>query len=252
MATPIKELPSPFGESKAGKGLVATRLEKRVFDDLDLQSAAHPPLPSFDVAVEDTASNTLFMLIRTRGKDQIDSVRSLLANVHETFDKTLIDEYDVSAYAVAFLFDANANGMRKTVDVFRQRYETCFGDLSQVNHSRWTNTEISPVGCFVIHRNPDEEVGTLEDHLAPMVASEWSERYDLAQDFINGNRNESDKVSRDEASRLKAVITAAGQFFVPGAGLSQVIRRAGVSDAAFEQSPLSRELVAFLKSTPWP
>lgn len=249
---PIRELPSPFGDSAVGKGLIATRLRKRVFDDLDLQSAAHLPPPSFDVAVRDTANSTMFILIRTNGKDQVDAVQSLLADVHETFDDTLIETFEVSAFAVAFLFDANAIGMTKTMDTFRKRYSSRFGDLSQVDHGRWANTDISPVGCFVFHRGPDEEVGTLEDHMVPMVESEWSDRYAMAREFIHGNRTESDRVSRDEASQLKAVITAVGQFSVPGAGLTQVIGRAGLSDAAFEQSSLSQDLVAFLTATPWP
>ena len=34
-----------------------------------------------------------------------------------------------------------------------------------------------PVGCFVFHRSATDETGTLEDHLAPMAASAWPQRY---------------------------------------------------------------------------
>lgn len=248
----IRELPSPFGRSPtASKGLLATRLERRGIEDLNLQMATHPPLPSFEAIVEDTASKTMFMLIRTNGKDQVDPVHNLLRDLQDTFDETLVDTYDVAEYAAAFLFDANAVGVTATIDDFRQRYNNHFGDLSGVDHGTWDTTKISPVGCFVFHDRNDDQTGTLEDHLAPMVNTEWPDRYAKAYDFINDYSNESDKVSGSGASQLKAVITAAGQFRVPGAGLTQVIGRGGLSKAVFEESSLSQELVAFLMADPW-
>ena len=213
--------------------------------------ATHPPLPSFEAIVEDTASKTMFMLIRTNGKDQVDPVHNLLRDLQDTFDETLVDTYDVAEYAAAFLFDANAVGVTATIDDFRQRYNNHFGDLSGVDHGTWDTTKISPVGCFVFHDRNDDQTGTLEDHLAPMVNTEWPDRYAKAYDFINDYSNESDKVSGSGASQLKAVITAAGQFRVPGAGLTQVIGRGGLSKAVFEESSLSQELVAFLMADPW-
>jgi len=248
----IRELPSPFGRSPtASKGLLATRLERRGIEDLNLQMATHPQLPNFEAIVEDTTSNTMFMMIRTNGKDQVDTVQNLLRDMHDTFDETLVDTYDVTEYAAAFLFDANAVGMTATIDDFRQRYNNHFGDLSGVDHGTWDTTEISPVGCFVFHDRNDDQTGTLEDHLAPMVDTEWPDRYAKARAFIHDNRNETDRVSRTGASQLKAVITAAGQFHVPGAGLTQVVGRRGLPNTVFKESPLSKELVAFLTATPW-
>ena len=248
----IRQLPSPFGRSPtASKGLLATRLERRSIEDLNLQMATHPPLPSFEAIVEDTASNTMFMLIRTNGKDQVETVQNLLIDLRDTFDETLVDTYDVAEYAAAFLFDANAIGTAATIDDFRQRYDNHFGDLSGVDHGTWDTTEISPVGCFVFHDRSGDRTGTLEDQLAPMVDTEWPDRYAKAHVFIDNNMEESDKVYGSRASQLKAVITAAGQFRVPGAGLTQVIGRGGLPKAVFEESSLSKELVAFLMAAPW-
>ena len=213
--------------------------------------ATHPPLPSFEAIVEDTSSNTMFMMIRTSGKDQVDPVHNLLRDLHDTFDETLVDTYDVAEYAAAFLFDANAVGMTTTIDDFRQRYNNHFGDLSGVDHGTWGTTEISPVGCFVFHDRSGDRTGTLEDQLAPMADTEWPDRYAKAHAFIDNNMDESDKVYGSRASQLKAVITAAGQFRVPGAGLTQVIGRGGLPKAVFEESSLSKELVAFLMAAPW-
>lgn len=249
----ISKLPSPFGNGKiARKGLIASRLEQRAFDDLSLQSAANPPLPSFEAIVKGADPETMFVLVRTNGKDQVDAVQHMLRVLQVTFDETHVDEYGVSEYATAFLLDANTIGVSATVNQFRQRYESHFGDLSGVDHSRWATTDVSPVGCFVFHAETEDQTGTLEDHLAPMVQAEWPSRYAKALEFIHENRNDSDKVSRNRASQLKAVITAAGQFHVPGADLTRVIGRDGrLRNTAFEQSLLSRDLVSFLKTAPW-
>jgi len=248
----IRELPSPFGPSDtARKGLLATRLERRDIEDLNLQMAAHPPLPSFDAIVEDTAADTMFMLVRTHGKDRVKAVQELLEELRVIFDRTLVDTYKVTEYAIAFLFDANSIGMVKTINCFRKRYTDDFGDLSRVDHGKWTTTEVSPVGCFVFHTESTDKTGTLDDHLASMAKTEWPGRYTKAHTFIDDNRKESDRVSRSGPRRLKAVITAAGQFRVPGAGLTQVIGCGGLPKTVFEESSLSRDLVAFLKATPW-
>ena len=165
----IRELPSPFGVGKtASKGLIASQLERRVFgEDLTLRRAAYLPPPSFEAIVQHTASETMFMLIRIEGKDQFDAVQNLLKDLHETFDDAPIDTYDVSKYAVAFLFDANALGMTETINDFRQRYNNHFGDLSGIDHGTWIMTDVSPVGCFIFHNGTDDRTGTLEDHLGP-------------------------------------------------------------------------------------
>ncbi len=195
----------------------------------------------------------MFVLIRTHGKDQVNAVQELLKDLHEIFDceGEPIDWYDVSEYAAAFLFDADAIGVTATVNEFRERYGPHFGDLSAVDHGKWVKTDTSSVGCFVFHKGTDDETGTLEDHLAPMTRAEWPDRYAKAHDFIHDNRNDSDRVSRSCASQLKAVITAAGQFRAPGDGLTHVIGRDGLSSTAFEESSLCKELVDFLKATPW-
>lgn len=248
----IRELPSPFGPSDtARKGLLARRLERRDIEDLNLQMAAHPPLPSFDAIVEDTDADTMFILVRTHGKDRVKAVQGLLADLRLIFDPTLVDTFDVAEYAIAFLFDANAIGLVKTINCFRQRYTDDFGDLSGADHGKWTTTEVSPVGCFVFHTESTDKTGTLDDHLASMARAEWPDRYVKAHAFVRDNRKESDRVSGSGARQLKAVITAAGQFHVPGAGLTQVIGCSGLSKTVFEESSLSKDLVAFLRATPW-
>ena len=107
------------------------------------------------------------------------------------------------------------------------------------------------MGFFVFRKSAQEETGTLENHLAPMAESAWPDRYGKARKFIDTNMDAEDKVSSKDAERLKAIITATGQFNHPGDPMSIIIGRGGLPKEQFETSPLSRELVDFLTRTPW-
>ena len=82
---PMGNLPSPFGESRiARKGLIARRLEKHAIEEYTLQAASHPPLPCFESAVENTATETVFFMIRAHGDDQVDPILDLFRDLDIT------------------------------------------------------------------------------------------------------------------------------------------------------------------------
>ena len=245
----IKKLPSPFGTipGMSPKGLIARRVERDA-DELTLRSAAYPPLPQFEPAVLDEEAGIIFLPVRANGKDQVDAVVDLLEDVDASMG---VGGVAISEYAVAFLFDADMVGLTATLEKFREHYNGHFGDLSEAGHSKWVAAAICPVGVFVFHRTAEDETGTLEDHLAPMVESAWPDKYASACGFIDDNRQPGDEVSRSDARRLKAIVTSAGQFDHPGSSLSTMIARDGIPKAQFETSPMSRALVAFLQGVPW-
>ena len=249
---PVRELPSPFGPGRtAKKGLIARRYERHALEDLTLQAAAHAPLPCFESVVENNSTDTLFILVRAHGQDQVDAIRGLLEDLDVTITYQEAGTFDVSEYAAAFLFDANGNGVSEKLTAFRKRHEAHFGDLAGLKHGAWVATNTVPVGCFVFHKSVQNETGTLENHLAPMVEHAWPEQYAGAGRFIDDHRGDADRVSRSKAERLKAIITAAGQFDHPGDPMSVIIDRAGLPRTQFEASPLSRELAGFLAQVPW-
>ena len=214
---PITELPSPFGRgSTTPRGLIARRFERHALEDHGLQEAAHRPRPCFESAVENTASGTMYFLVRAHGQDQVDVILSLLRDLDLTITHEVAGRHDVSEYAAAFLFDADEEGLTATLEDFRERYGAHFGDLSSLEHGRWVSTSTVPVGFFVFHKSAQEETGTLENHLAPMAESAWPDRYGKALKFIDTNMDAKDKVSSKDAERLKAIITATGQFNHPG------------------------------------
>ena len=187
-------------------------------------------------------------LLATNGKKQVSAVVDFLEDVDAAMG---VGGLAISEYAAAFLFDADTAGLTATLEEFREHYRGYFGDLSEAGHSQWVATAKCPVGVFVFHRTAEDETGTLEDHLEPMVSAAWPDRYASACDFIDQNRKSDDKVSRSDATRLKAIVTSARQFDHPGSPLSSMIARDGLPEEQFETSPMSQALVAFLQGVPW-
>ena len=245
MKKPIGELPSPFGVGKTTpRGLIARRFDRRNIQDLRLDSE-YLPTPRYDSFVGRELSDAMFVLIRVGGKHATRQVLDLLKDLDEALEA---GHYDVTEYAAAFLFDANAKGLPATLEAFRQDYGARLGDLSQVDHAKWISTATIPVGVFVFH-NVATQTGTLEDHMAPMVESWTPDRYAGAKAFIDDNRRPNDAASRNQANRLKAILTATGQFGQPGYSLSVILRK-DLPSQQFSSSPASQALVEFLEKCP--
>lgn len=249
MKKPIGKLPSPFGGSTTStRGLIATRLEQQDIEDFKLENE-YPPTPKYDSLVGRDSSDTMFVLLRAGGKDAAEQVIDLLRDLAVAFDVAQVAQYDVTEYAVAFLYDADAEGLTASLEKFWQNYGAHLGDLSRAEHAKWIATATVPVGVFVFH-NVATRTGTLEDHLAPMVESWTPDRYAGAKVFIEDNTRQGDAASHDQARRLKAIFTVTGQFGHPGASLSVILRK-GLPDDKFSTSQASQALVAFLEGVPW-
>ena len=146
----IGELPSPFGARKpATRGLIAKRIERQNLEDLTLQEAAHSPLPCFQSLVENKTSDTMYFLVRIHGQDRQDAILDLLEDLRSTITEEASGTYDVSEYAVAFLFDADTEGVTATLMRCRTHYAAFFGELPNLEHGKWVSDTIVPVGCFV-------------------------------------------------------------------------------------------------------
>ena len=248
MDRPIRELPSPFGAAPAAaSGLIARRLDELAVEDLELRDS-YPPTPQFESVVWGARRDVMFVLIRAGGKDNAGAVLKL---IRQTDALVSVGVFDITEHAVAFLFDADDVGRSATVSAFRSSYAQYYGDLDSVAHARWSGTRTTPVGLYVFHAE-GKETGTLEDHIAPMVQAEWPERYDAAIGFIDQNSRPEHAVLRNEARRLKAVITAAGQFDHPGRPLVTILAQRGLPDEQYKASISANDLVSFLLATPWP
>lgn len=249
----IKDLPSPFGADKSvPRGLIATRLAERDFEDYSLH-ASYPPSPQFESALHSATGDMVFLMISVGGKvdrpgRKAEAIFELIRQVDVLISE---GECKVTEYAAAFLFDANACGVSKTLDNFRKTYSTHFGSLENAAHGQWTKTKSVPVGVYIFHKDV-QETGTLEDHLAPMVEAAWPDRYANAQNFIDKNRQLSEiDWRKNGAALLKAIITVAGQFSHPGRPLVTIVAQNGLPEEQFKRSQASQTLVRFLEGTPW-
>ena len=216
---------------------------------LSLQAATHPPLPCFESVVRNIETDTIFFMIRAHGKEQRAPILDLLRDLDITVGQQPAGTFDVSEYAAAFLFDANGEGLASTLANFRNCYTSHFGDLSNLESGEWLTETSIPVGCYVFHKNAHDQTGTLENHLAAMAASAWPDRYALAERFVKNSRDD-DRVTNNEAERLKAIITVTGQFGHPGDPMSIIIDRKGIPRAEFEESLVSAEVAKFLTQHP--
>ena len=190
----------------------------------------------------------MFVLVSVGGKDKADQALQLMNHV----DATMVsDDFDIQEYAAAFLFDADKAGLVDTVATFEKRYGAYFGGIADAAHGKWNQTTTVPVGLFVFHGGPSN-TGTIEHDLAPMVQAAWPDRYAASECFVADHSKRGDKVLKSDSRRLKAVMTAAGQFDNPGLPLSTVLGRKGLSRAQYESSPVSIALADFLTATPWP
>jgi len=259
----ISKLPSPFGMGRtartkmSGGCLLLQRLKDYELKDPSLTEAADLPRPSFQAALENTKSRTIFFLVRTDGKFRTETVgkerriltADLLRQVSVAFSPNLRDRHDINQYAIAFLFDADEEGVEATLTTFRKWYTDHCGNLSAARHGTWLTETQVPVGCFVFHR-ADDRKGTLEDHLERMAKNAWPRMYEAASSFIEDNCCPKDTSSADNAKRVKAAITVSGQCDHPGAPMATMIQKR-LHQEHFHKSALSRDLAAFLSNAPW-
>lgn len=257
MGQPISKLPSPFGprtdpsnpQRPVVRSFIVERLRTRAIDELRLRDAAHPAPPSFQAFVHVDADDVLFALLRSGGDSAAKASLDLIQDVVTLMPLGL----DVTEVAVAFLFDADVDGVQAREASFERTHQRLLGSAGGPKHGVWVNTDVNgmeiPVGLYIFH-DPSTGEGTLEDTLAPMVASEWPKRWTGAETYLGKHQEAQDPVATKRSERLKAQISISGQFLFPGDPMTQVLARNGLPSSHF-QGPASKALVDFLRSAPW-
>jgi hypothetical protein len=250
---PIGKLPSPLGPvpdptnptKPKVESLIARRYSNRMLGDLMLADAASPPPPAFEAIVK--TSDALYVLIRCPGDGAARSAIDLLAD----FDALLNPAFgtDVKEVASAFLFDADASLAGREA-AFAAEYASILQGSPAPTHGNWVKGP-PRVGLYVFHHQASQR-GTLEELLAPLVAAEWSARWQAADAYLTAQVVAGEPVAVKPAARLKAQITVTGQFRTPGAPMTTILshRKWGLPAAHFE-GPASQALVQFLQGVPW-
>ena len=250
----IRHLPSPFGglRNSSSDGVIVEHIKKSFGikvpeDEQRLQRATFLSPPQFDDAIWDYERDVIYLVVNSGGRDQHGAILDLLRRV------SLASRFrglDVTESAIAFLLDANDRGEATTLEDFCGRYGKFFGGFSIPTHARWMKTPKFPVGAFICSGSDGK--GGLEDHMVPIVISTWPERFEAACEFVDQNRQESDKVSQTRTNRQKAIISSVGQFDFPGDSIYSVISDDnGIPDVKFGESDACKALVKFLQGVQW-
>ncbi|MCK4125262.1 hypothetical protein HFK83_23190 [Ralstonia pseudosolanacearum] len=253
---PIGKLPSPLGPVHDAanptkpklESFIAKRYSTRTLNDLRLQAAAHAPPPAFEAIVK--SDDTLYVLIRCHGDGAAQAAIDLLADVNAMLNPAF--GTDIKEIAAAFVFDADESLSQREL-TFVAEYAALLSGLTPLTHGKWVKGA-HPVGLYVFHDQTTKK-GTLEEILAPLVASEWSARWNGAGVYLNSNAQVADPVSKKRSELLKAQINVTGQFLFPGDPMSVVIGRPkgaapGLPDKHFIGTE-SQSLVQFLQGVPW-
>lgn len=250
---PIGRLPSPFGPVPDPRdpnrpivaSFIARRYAGRALDGLQLRYAGQPPPPAFDAMVQ--VGDTLYVLVRCGGDTAapaaIDLLTDLASQVNPAFGT------DVTDLAAAFLFDADASVTDREAS-FAASYASLLAGGPAPRHGGWVQGEFR-CGLYVF-ADAATQRGTLEELLAPLVAQEWSARWQAADQYLAAHARPTDPVSVKPAERLKAQITVTGQFRTPGDPMTTILsdRRLGLPAGHFG-GPASQALVTFLQGVPW-
>lgn len=254
---PISDLPSPFGprhdpskpHAPIVKSFIAERIRGRVIDGLKLMDAVHPPPPSFQALLHLPADNVVYALLKCGGDDAATATVALI----EDLTTQLQFGVDVTEIAAAFLLDADADGVAARETSFAADHTALLGGVAGPTHNSWVKGNLAgatvPSGLFVFH-DPSTGTGTLEDVIAPMVSTEWPDRWSDAGNYLTAHQAPSDPVSRKPAESLKAQVCITGQFRFPGDPMTQVLRRDGLPGHHFRGAE-SQSLVDFLRAVPW-
>jgi hypothetical protein len=253
---PIGKLPSPLGPVSDPanptkpklESLIAKRYSSRTLDGMRLQEAAHARPPAFEAILKTT--DTIYVLIRCQGDGAAQSAIDLLEDVSAVLNPAF--GTDVKEIAAAFLFDAD-DSLSERESTFASEYAALLQGVSAPTHGKWSKGS-HRVGLYVFHDQANQK-GTLEELIAPLVATEWNERWQGAGAYLNSHAEPADPVKKKRSEWLKAQINVTGQFLFPGDPMSIVIckpkgTKPGLPDKHFVGTE-SQSLVSFLQGVPW-
>lgn len=246
---PVEHLPTPLGLRPDGPISRSYILDRCAKDrsGSSVRSLNSPAKPTFESVLYQEQSDTLYVLLR-RGHDGFSPMERAVVDELRTYSGKR--GVQIQSWAVAILMDADEVGVDGRAKQLVQELKDWSGGPEVLNDGAWTSTLEGPIGLFVFSR-PADGKGTLDDHLADILRQDGSLPLAAAELFIDGNKSVDHTVSKKPADRLKAMMTAAGQFHLPGQPLSEVISRNGPLRPAAFKTDFGKKLVDFLLAVSW-
>ncbi len=249
---PLQDYPIPLGKGGASGPAVAQFLVKSVQrarpGEESIKEATKPPLPLPVAALHEAQTDTLLLLFESGGQ-LVENVPRVSRFLDDLFDVLSLPSTQISACATAFFVDADdlpaSDAAQKIAGKFGPAWSA--GALSP---AVWVKGARGPLGAFVFSE-PGGASGSLEDLVAPLVAQERGAYWSAAERFIDDNAKVDARVKKARRHRLKAVITAAGQFDYPGSPMDKMIRYDALPSPVFQTSAEAKRVAAFLRAAPW-
>lgn len=248
---PLGEYPIPLGAGSRGTSpaqFLVARVRRTRPEMETIGNAVKPLLPALEGALHHAASDTLLLLIRTHGMDRNKEVATFLDEFFDTYDAVATPE--ITESATAFFVDADDAGRDARATSIAAFFGASWG-IGKLSPATWVlGQKRGPLGAFVFCA-PASTTGSLEDTLAPLMKVHNGVYWAAAEAFIDGHAASGARVHRAARYRLKAVITAAGQFERPGHPMSEMLQYNALPSSIFQTSPEAQRVADFLSTVPW-
>jgi hypothetical protein len=154
----------------------------------------------------------------------------LVAEIENSFSKEILDveNSEIAAFSILFLFDADSRGVGSTIDLFIQRFQMHYQTLTSQIGSDWVGVKGYPLSTFIF-TDKYGKTGVLEDVILDLFRiNNHAHVQDTELHF--GNYFEEPSADADtlahETKRKKGILTTCGQMEKKSAGsaLTVVIR----------------------------
>ena len=215
----LSKYPTPLDE------FYKMRLNEYTSLDLRFDEPIYPLLPSLTFTNKN--EDTFLIFYNTGGKDKYDKIKIELNKIKGSLAKRIEDlkiefgeDQDfISSFGFLFVYDADDDGIQTRFKDFKDNLLASISTESiNLQPNQWD--EANKIGCYIFAREKEEK-GALEDILIPLIKE--SERFKKAQEFINDQKKDKDKVNKNQNKINKASITVAGQFLEPGSAMTVIL-----------------------------
>ncbi|MCT6699296.1 DUF3226 domain-containing protein [Rheinheimera sp. 4Y26] len=246
----LSEMPYPFGK------LFKNIINSHAADDFSLSMAHKFFLPDTVMSKE----NHYVFIFNSGGKDEYEKIKQFirrlvpLVNVANVFydDATSI----TSSIKYLFLYDADIQTVEQIATKLRQ-------ELSDISDGNFMSSDWADSGYIsgrVIEDKSlyvwgnEQNVGTLEDLLIPMLQSNYPEKVSQADQHLSEvfqwdtENNSPQRAVAEKAKKQKAIITVMGQRDKPGSSLNVVLGQSNLfTEQVLLTSEPTKKFVEFVK-----
>lgn len=243
----ISQYPTPLGDYYGKK------FEEYKNLDLRFDKPVYPLIPS--LTYTDKKEETMLVFYNSGGmtkykevNNEVDTIKKRLPLMIK-FNETQKDTTKkIESFGFLFIYDADTDGIAKRFEEFIINYSKVL-DITkkekeyEVNPNEWHSGK--QVGCYIFTEKASDK-GSLENIVIPLIKDQ--SRYLQAREYIEKNKVQSDKVSKNENKVNKASITTVGQFHEPGYAMSVVLQNDSFLDLdKLKADQQCNEIVEFFK-----